>query len=127
LETPIPILIAGEDTAGRFCLIDMLIPPGGPPPHRHDFEETFVILEGELDATFRGRNKWCERGRPLTLRRTLPIGFTAGQEKFFLEVGVPVADRTTAPPKLDEAGQAAFIAKVEGLAGKYRTELLAHA
>ena len=32
--------------AGRFCLIDMHVPPGGgPPPHRHDFEETFVVLD----------------------------------------------------------------------------------
>ena len=44
------ILLTGDDTNGRFCLIDMHVPPGGgPPPHRHDFEETFVILEGELD------------------------------------------------------------------------------
>ena len=51
------ILLAGKDTAGRFCLIDMLIPPGGgPPPHRHDFEETFILLEGEVEATFRGEN-----------------------------------------------------------------------
>ena len=36
------ILLAGKDTAGQFCLIDMYIPPGGgPPAHRHDFEETF--------------------------------------------------------------------------------------
>jgi hypothetical protein len=34
------ILVTGKDTAGRYCLIDMHIPPGGgPPPHRHDFEE----------------------------------------------------------------------------------------
>jgi hypothetical protein len=33
------ILLSGADTAGRFCMIDMHIPPdGGPPPHRHDFE-----------------------------------------------------------------------------------------
>jgi hypothetical protein len=36
------ILLGGDDTAGRFTLIDMLVPRGGgPPPHRHDFEETF--------------------------------------------------------------------------------------
>ncbi|HEX7565482.1 MAG TPA: cupin domain-containing protein, partial [Bradyrhizobium sp.] len=39
------ILVTGKDTGGRYCLIDMLIPPGGgPPPHRHDFEEMFTIL-----------------------------------------------------------------------------------
>jgi len=26
-----------------------------PPPHRHDFEETFILLEGEMEATFRGK------------------------------------------------------------------------
>src|ERR1700693_340976 len=49
------ILLTGEDTNGRFCLIDMYVPPGGgPPPHRHDFEEIFVILEVELELSFRG-------------------------------------------------------------------------
>jgi hypothetical protein len=44
------ILLSGDDTDGRFCLIDMLIPPGGgPPPHRHDFEESFSLLEGDID------------------------------------------------------------------------------
>jgi len=37
---------------------------------------------------------------------------------------VPVATRTTAPPKLDEAAQAKFVAKVKELAPKFRTELL---
>src|SRR5258705_8187308 len=49
------ILLTGKDTAGRYCLIDMLVPPGGgPPPHRHDFEEMFTILDGEVEVTFRG-------------------------------------------------------------------------
>ena len=39
------ILVSGADTAGRYALIDMHVPPGGgPPPHRHDFEEMFTIL-----------------------------------------------------------------------------------
>lgn len=37
------ILVTGEDTEGRYTLIDMLVPKGGgPPPHRHDFEEMFT-------------------------------------------------------------------------------------
>jgi quercetin dioxygenase-like cupin family protein len=41
------VLVAGKDTAGRYTLIDMLVPQGGgPPPHRHDFEEMFTVLEG---------------------------------------------------------------------------------
>jgi quercetin dioxygenase-like cupin family protein len=49
------ILLSGEDTAGRYTLIDMHVPPGGgPPPHRHDFEEMFTVLEGQIEITFRG-------------------------------------------------------------------------
>jgi mannose-6-phosphate isomerase-like protein (cupin superfamily) len=50
------ILVTGKDTAGRYSLIDMHIPPGGgPPPHRHDFEEMFSVLEGEIEFTFRAK------------------------------------------------------------------------
>jgi len=51
----------------------------------------------------------------------------AGQERFFAEVGVPVATRTTPPPKLDERQEAQFIKKAVALAPKYRTELLREA
>src|ERR1700685_2265861 len=62
------ILIAGKDTAGNFCLIDMYIPPGGgPPPHRHDFEETFSILEGELDVVFRGARQVLHAGETINV------------------------------------------------------------
>src|SRR3984957_118019 len=50
------ILVAGQDTAGKYTLIDMHVPPGGgPPPHRHDFEEMFTVLEGQGRVTFRGQ------------------------------------------------------------------------
>jgi mannose-6-phosphate isomerase-like protein (cupin superfamily) len=57
-------LLTGKDTAGRFCLIDKHIPPGGgPPPHRHDFEESFIVVEGEIEATFRGVKSVAAGGR----------------------------------------------------------------
>jgi len=46
-----------------------------------------------------------------------------GQEEFFAQVGVPLATRTTTPPRLDKADQAAAMKKAEELAPKYRTEL----
>jgi quercetin dioxygenase-like cupin family protein len=137
------ITVPGEQTAGRFCVIDMHIPPGGgPPPHRHDFEETFILLEGQMEATFRGRKSTVRAGETLNIPANAPHQFhnasgqavrmlcicsPAGQEKFFLEVGVPVATRTTAPPELSEEEQAAFIEKVKALAPQYRTELLRQA
>jgi quercetin dioxygenase-like cupin family protein len=137
------ILVTGEDTGGRFCLIDMFVPPGGgPPPHRHDFEETFSLIEGELELTFRGNKSTVRAGETVNIPANAPHQFRnssgqparmfcvcapAGQEDFFLEIGVPVASRTTPPPKLDEAGQAEFRKKAGALAAKYRTELLPHA
>jgi hypothetical protein len=51
----------------------------------------------------------------------------AGQEKFFAEVGVPVATRTTPPPPLDPAQMKEFMEKVQRLAPLYKTELLREA
>jgi quercetin dioxygenase-like cupin family protein len=137
------LLLTGDATAERFCLIDMHIPPGGgPPPHRHDFEETFILLEGELEATFRGAKSVVRAGDTVNIPANAPHQFhnssrkparllcicsPAGQEDFFLEVGTRVATRTTPPPTLDATAQAEFKAKCEALAPKYRTELLQHA
>ena len=137
------ITVTGEQTGGRFCVIDMHIPPsGGPPPHRHDFEETFILLEGEMEATFRGKKSTVRAGETLNIPANAPHQFhntstkpvrmlcicsPAGQENFFMEVGVPVATRTTPQPKLGKEEEAAFIEKVKALAPKYRTELLREA
>jgi quercetin dioxygenase-like cupin family protein len=134
------ILLTGEDTAGRFCLIDMHVPPGGgPPPHRHDFEETFMLLEGELELTFRGGKSVARAGDTMNIPANAPHQFhnssqkpvrmlclcsPSGQEKFFLEIGVPVATRTTPPPQLDKDAQEKLAAKAQELAPKYRTEFL---
>jgi quercetin dioxygenase-like cupin family protein len=67
------ILLTGRDTAGRFCLIDMHIPPGGgPPPHRHDFEETFTVLVGELEFTFRGVKQTVRSGETINIPSNAP-------------------------------------------------------
>jgi len=134
------ILLTGEDTAGRYCLIDMHVPPGGgPPPHRHDFEEMFSVLEGEIEATFRGEKTTVRAGETVNVPANAPHSFTnasdrparllcvcspAGQERFFLTIGVRTVSRTAPPPEFDQAAQAAFIARVEELSPKYRTELL---
>ena len=134
------LLVTGKDTAGRYCLIDMHVPPGGgPPPHRHDFEEMFSVLEGEIEVTFRGEKSIARAGETVNIPANAPHEFhnvsdkparllclcsPSGQEEFFIEVGIPVASRTAPPPKLDEAAQAEFRAKSEALAPKYRTELL---
>jgi len=134
------ILLTGEDTAGRYCLIDMLVPPGGgPPPHRHEFEEMFSVIEGEIEVTFRGAKSLLRVGETANIPANAPHEFhnvsqraarllcmcsPAGQEEFFMAVGAPVASRTTPPPKLDGPALATLKAKIEALAPQYRTELL---
>jgi quercetin dioxygenase-like cupin family protein len=134
------ILLGGSDTAGRYCVIDMHIPPGGGPgPHRHDFEETFILLTGELEATFRGKKSIVKAGETINIPSNAPHQFhnssssavrllcicsPAGQENFFMEIGVKVASRTTPPPKLSPDEQAAFLRKAKEITPRYRTELL---
>ena len=134
------ITVAGKDTGDKFCVIDMHVPPGGGPgPHRHDFEETFILLEGEVEVTFRGKKVTVKAGETVNVPSNAPHQFhnassqaarmicvcaPAGIDQFFAEVGVPVATRTTAPPKLNEQEMAKFVEKASALAPKYRTELL---
>ena len=69
------ILVSGEETGGRYSLIDMFVPAGGPPPHRHDFEEMFHILEGELELTFRGETHRAAAGQTVNIPANAPHGF----------------------------------------------------
>jgi quercetin dioxygenase-like cupin family protein len=134
------ILVSGAQTAGRYCLIDMIVPDGsGPPPHRHDFEEMFTLLEGELEFTFRGETTTVRAGSTVNIPANAPHVFKnisgravhmlcmatpAGLDEFFVAVGDPLESRTSLPPKPDKAGMAERINKAKTLAPKYRTELL---
>lgn len=124
-------------------MIDMHIPPGGgPPPHRHDFEETFILLEGEMEVTFRGEKSTVRAGDTINVPSNAPHQFhnssknpvrmicicsPAGNDSFFVEVGEPVATRTTPPPDLDAKQMAKFLEKVKAITPRYHTEILEHA
>lgn len=134
------VLLSGDDTGGRFTLIDMYVPPGGGPPmHRHDYEETFVILDGRLDLTFRGITQVAGAGTAVNVpanaphqfrnssdapARLLCISAPPGQDEFFAAIGDRVPGRTSPPPRLGQAARAARIAKAIELAPRYRSELL---
>ena len=133
-------LVTGQQTEGRYCLIDMLVPPnGGPPPHRHDFEESFTLLDGELAFTFRGQTRTVAAPATVAIPANAPHAFRnlsdktvhmlcmctpAGQEEFFAAVGVPMSDRHAPPPVLGEAEQAEKRVLAQSLALRYRTEFL---
>jgi uncharacterized cupin superfamily protein len=94
---------------------------------------------GELEFTFRGVKQTVRSGETINIPSNAPHLFRnssaaparllctcspAGQEEFFMKIGIPVATRTMPPPKLDKAAEAKFRAKTEVLAPSFRTELL---
>ena len=104
--------------------------------HRHDFEEMFSVLEGEIELTFRGNKTLAGKGTTVNIPANAPHRFAnvskaearllclcapAGQEKMFIEVGDPVPSRSSPPPVLNEAEKKARGEKAMALAGKYKT------
>ena len=134
------ILVSARTPPAATAFIDMYVPPGGgPPPHRHDFEEMFSVLEGEIEITCRGVVAVARAGETVNVpanaphafrnassrpTRMLCMGAPAGLDRFLAEVGDAVESRTAPAPLLSAAQQAAQKAKAEALAPAYRTELL---
>ena len=99
----------------------MHVPPnGGPPPHRHDFEEMFTVLDGEIEATFRGETVVLRAGETINVPANAPHSFTnagnsparllclcapSGQEEFFTLVGQPVGHPNRAACTPGRAGR----------------------
>jgi quercetin dioxygenase-like cupin family protein len=91
------VLLRGEDTGGHLAVVE-LTGRGRPRLHRHDFDETFYVLEGEL--TFQlgdelltrsaGELAFAPRGIPHTYAnlsgapaRALMVITPAGFERYF--------------------------------------------
>jgi quercetin dioxygenase-like cupin family protein len=135
------VLLSGEQTAGRFAMLDMLIPPGGgPPPHRHDFEECFRVLEGSLEVHVRdlpavrleaGDSANIPANAPHAFRnpadvpaRLLCTAAPSGLERYFAEFGDPVPTRTSPAPSLSDAEREERVRKAIAKAPEYGMEIL---
>jgi quercetin dioxygenase-like cupin family protein len=135
------VLVSGEQTGGRFAMLEMLIPPGGgPPPHRHDFEECFRVLEGSLEVRVRdlppihleeGDTANIPANAPHSFRnpaqvsaRLLCTAVPAGLEKFFAEFGDPVPTRTSPAPVLSDAEREERLRRAMETAPRYGMEIL---
>ena len=134
------MLVTGAQTNGAYCLIDMHVPDGGGPPlHRHDFEEMFTILDGEIEFIFRGTTTTAGAGTTVNIPANAPHHFRnhsgkparmlcmctpAGQDEFFTRCGDPVASRTAPPPQLTEDEVAERQQRAQRLAPAYATEML---
>jgi quercetin dioxygenase-like cupin family protein len=133
-------LVTGKDSYGAYCLIDMHVPAcGGPNPHRHEFEEMFYLLEGEVELTFRGETRTVKAGETVNIPANAPHFFKnrsgattrmlcmctpAGQEDFFREMGARARSRTDPAPNLSKDEMKAFGEKAQQLGPVYRTEFV---
>ncbi len=134
------MVVTGEQTNGRYCLIDMHVPAGGGPPlHRHNFEEMFTILDGTVDFFFRGMTTTVKAGSTVNIPANAPHHFRnnsgaavrmlcicapAGQDEYFIRCGDAVDGRTSAPPDLSEDEIAERRKRAGALAAEYATEML---
>jgi quercetin dioxygenase-like cupin family protein len=99
-DNTLQVLLRGEDTGGHLAVVK-LTGRGRPPLHRHDFDETFYVLEGEL--TFQlgdqlltrraGELAFAPRGIPHTYAnlsgapaRALMVITPAGFERHFARI-----------------------------------------
>jgi len=56
LGMPLTMLCEASETGGNWSLFEEEVPLGmGPPPHRHDWDEAYYILEGKVDFTIDGQ------------------------------------------------------------------------
>jgi quercetin dioxygenase-like cupin family protein len=136
------VVLAGEQTADRFAMLDMLIPPGGgPPPHRHGFEECFRVLSGSIEVQLRDLPPLrLEAGDSVNIPANAPHAFRnpadaearllctvapAGLERFFAEFGDPVPTRTSPAPELTDAERQDRLERAAAKAPEYGIEMLA--
>ncbi len=133
------ILIDGAASGGAFAIIEMRVPPGGGPlPHRHPgFQESFVIVEGEVEMRSEAGSFMATTGSTVHIpldgpvhcfRNTGAVPATllctvvpAGLEAMFRESGSLLAPGEPAPE--GSAPDPEQAARMRALAKKYGQEI----
>ncbi|MBE7555937.1 MAG: cupin domain-containing protein [Anaerolineales bacterium] len=136
----VTIKASGQETSGQLLVLEVRVPPGGGPPvlHRHQYAETFYILEGEFEVeTAAAANRLSTRritaGDTLSIpsmvwhnfknvgagpARFVVVHAPAVMESFIREIGRPISDPLNPPkpagPPSDEQMQ-----KMMGIIMKY--------
>lgn len=76
LGMPLRFLCDSRETGGAWALFEEEIPLGmGPPPHRHDWDEAYYILDGEVDFDIDGTPVKSKKGDLNYLPRNTVHGF----------------------------------------------------
>jgi quercetin dioxygenase-like cupin family protein len=81
LGMPLTMLCEARETKGNWSLFEEEVPLGmGPPAHRHDWDEAYYILDGEVDFTIDGNSVRSCRGDFNYLPRGTVHGFKGASE-----------------------------------------------
>lgn len=130
-------LTTGQETEGKYALLEAIVGPGGgPPPHLHRREEEgFYVLEGEITFTIDGERVVARPGTFANMPIGVPHSFKnetdraarmlislapAGLEEMFFEFGVPLPEGSTECPPPSQKQ----IEKLLAIAPRYGIELL---
>ncbi len=81
LGMPLTMLCEARETGGAWSLFEEKVPLGmGPPAHRHDWDEAYYILEGEIDFEIDGTGLRSSAGDFNYLPRGTIHGFKGASE-----------------------------------------------
>ncbi len=130
-------LATGKETNGRYALWEAVVYPGGGPPlHKHQWEEEgFYVLEGEITFVLGSERLVASQGTFVNMPVGTPHAFKnegatpakmlisvapAGLEQMFLEIGKPLSpgESSVEPPSKEE------IDKLLAAAPSYGIEIL---
>jgi quercetin dioxygenase-like cupin family protein len=76
LGMPLTMLCEASETGGAWSLFEEEVPAGmGPPAHRHDWDEAYYILEGEVEFEIDGERVRSGKGDFNYLPRNTIHGF----------------------------------------------------
>ncbi len=90
LGMPLTMLCEAHETGGAWSLFEEEVPLGiGPPPHRHDLDEAYYILEGEVEFMIDGRSVRSSRADFNYLPRGTVHGFKGASERLRASSSLP--------------------------------------
>jgi mannose-6-phosphate isomerase-like protein (cupin superfamily) len=121
LGMPLTMLCEARETGGAWSLFEEEVPLGmGPPPHRHDWDEAYYILDGEVDFTIDGSPVRSSTGDFNYLPRGTVHGFKGASDlparvlifaapahgsEFFQEISREIRSLPEDGPKIPEIGR----------------------
>ena len=81
LGMPLTMLCEASETSGNWSLFEEEVPLGmGPPPHRHDWDEAYYILQGQVNFLVDGELVTSSPGDFNYLPRGTMHGFKGASE-----------------------------------------------